>query len=243
MSESPRIDTLGATRRAGTLFMFVILCVVSASVFGSGSSEDVSPANDVAEPERRVVTDALGREVSVRVDPRRVVAAGRAVLMIADVIYAFEEAPSRLVGIGRINQGRGNFLRVIDPRYEEKVILERNVGPEQIAALAPDLVILKTFMREPLGMGLERLDIPVLYVELETPEQYQRDILTLGAVLDEEVRAASLAEWYRRRAAEIEERTTALSAAERPRTLLVYYRSTARSRFRSPRRDGYRRSW
>ncbi|MCG8478826.1 MAG: ABC transporter substrate-binding protein, partial [Spirochaetales bacterium] len=216
-----------AMRGPGVFFLCAVLFALSVSAFGSGVSEEGEPAGETTvAAEGRIVTDALGREVSVGADPRRVVTAGRAVLMIADVIYAFEEAPGRLIGIGRINQGRGNFLRSIDPSYDEKVVLERNIGPEQIAALSPDLVILKTFMRETLGTGLERLDIPVLYVELETPEQYQRDILTLGRVFDEEVRAASLAEWYRRRAAEIEERTAPLSADRRPRTLLVYYRST-----------------
>ena len=225
MNEASWINPVGAIRRIRILFFSVFLCTVAVPVFSSDSSEEMPPTSDAA-AEHRVVTDALDREVTVSTDPRRVVAAGRAVLMIADVIYAFEEAPERLVGVGRINQGRGNFLRAIDPNYDKKVVLERNVGPEQIAALVPDLVILKTFMREPLGTGLERLDIPVLYVELETPEQYQRDILTLGEVFNEEVRAASLAEWYRRRTAGIEERTATLSAIERPRTLLIYHRST-----------------
>ncbi len=227
MKEVSCVDSVAPAARTGFLLLCTVMLGLSVPVFGSGASEEDERASaDAAVVERRVVTDALGREVSVSTDPRRVVLAGRAVLMIADVIYAFEEAPERLVGIGRINQGRGNFLRAIDRDYDEKAVLERNVGPEQIAALSPDLVVLKTFMRETLGMGLERLDIPVLYIELETPEQYQRDILTLGEVFDEEVRAASLADWYRRRAAEIEERTATLSADRRPRTLLVYYRST-----------------
>ncbi|MCG8477879.1 MAG: ABC transporter substrate-binding protein [Spirochaetales bacterium] len=227
MNGTPWTSPVRAARGRVVLFLCAMLLASAAPIFGSGVSEEGEPAGEAtAAAARRVVTDALGREISVSTDPRRIVTAGRAVLMIADVIYAFEEAPERLVAIGRINQGRGNFLRSIDPDYDEKAVLERNVGPEQIAALSPDLVILKTFMRETLGTGLERLDIPVLYVELETPEQYQRDILTLGTVFDEEARAASLAEWYRRRAAEIEERTTPLAADRRPRTLLVYYRST-----------------
>jgi iron complex transport system substrate-binding protein len=170
------------------------------------------------------VTDALGREVRLEGPPERVVTAGRAVLMIADVLYAFEEAPERLVGVGRIRQGRANFLPAIDPDYGEKTIVEQNVGPEQIAALRPDLVILKTFMRDPLGSRLERLGIPVVYVELENPEQYQRDITMLGTVLGEEDRAREITAWYHRRTAEIEARTRVLPTRQRPETLLIYYR-------------------
>ncbi|MFW5686325.1 MAG: ABC transporter substrate-binding protein, partial [Spirochaetota bacterium] len=131
----------------------------------------------------RVVTDALDRRVEVPESPERIVAAGSAVLMIADALYLFPGADERIVGLGRINQGKGNFLAAIDDEYGEKAVLERNVGPEQIAGLNPDLVILKSFMRGRLGVGVERLGVPVVYVDLETPEQYQRDLRLFGEVL------------------------------------------------------------
>lgn len=172
----------------------------------------------------RTVTDAIGREVTVPESPQRIVTAGRAVLMIADVLYAFENAPDRVVGIGRIRQGRGNFLPAIDPDYSDKSVLAPNVGPEQIAAENPDLVIMKTFMREAVGQRVESLGIPVIYVELETPEQYQRDITMLGTVLNEPERARELTQWYSRRVAEVETQTQLLPERRRPSTLLMYYR-------------------
>jgi iron complex transport system substrate-binding protein len=179
-----------------------------------------------APPAVRTVTDALGRAVQVPADPQRVVTAGRAVLMIADVLYAFEDAPERLVGIGRISQGSGTFVADIDPAYGEKTVFERNVGPEQIVAANPDLVILKNYMKESLGDPLSRLGMPVIYVELETPEQYQRDILLLGEALNEEVRARSLAAYFADELAEVETATAPLSEARRPDTLLLYYRGS-----------------
>ena len=175
-------------------------------------------------PPTRTVTDALDRSVEVPLDPQRIVAAGRAVLMIADALYMFPGASERIVGVGRIDQGKGNFLAAIDPDYEEKAVLERNVGPEQVAALAPDLVILKSFMRERLGEGLERLGIPVVYVDLETPAQYRRDLRLLGEVLGQPARGRELAAYYDRRSASIERAVdTALEAgARRPRTLFLY---------------------
>lgn len=172
----------------------------------------------------RTVTDALDRSVQVPLDPQRIVVAGRAVLMIADALYMFPGASERIVGVGRIDQGKGNFLAVIDPAYGEKAVLERNVGPEQVAALDPDLVILKSFMRERLGEGVERLGIPVVYVDLETPVQYGRDLRLLGEVLGQPSRGRELAAYYARRSALIERAVTiALEAgARRPRTLFLY---------------------
>ena len=126
------------------------------------------------------VRDGLGRPVVIPSDPQRIVTAGRAVLMIADAIYLFPGADKRIVGVGRINQGKGNCLEAIDPNYDEKAKLERNVGPEQIVALEPDLVLLKSTMREQLGLALERIGLPVVYLNLETPEQYQEELVLLG---------------------------------------------------------------
>jgi len=204
-----------------SIVLIGIAMSLPAPLFATGSAETTASSQTVP---RHTVTDALGREVTVPESPQRIVTAGRAVLMIADVLYAFESAPDRVVAIGRIRQGRGNFLPAIDPDYGEKTVLARNVGPEQIAAENPDLVILKTFMREAIGQRVEALGIPVIYVQLETPEQYQRDIMMLGAVLNEPERAQELTQWYSQRVAAVESQTRLIPERRRPSTLLMYYR-------------------
>lgn len=174
----------------------------------------------------RTVTDGLGREVTIPADPQRIVTAGRAVMMTANALWAFESAPARMVGVGRISQGRGNFLRRIDPDYDRITVLERNVGPEQVASLAPEVVILKSIMRGPLGNTLERLGLPVIYVDLENPEQYQRDLAVLGSVVREEQRAQELRAYFRRITDEISDATSRIGSRDRPSTLLLYYRTS-----------------
>lgn len=214
---------LGTPRRGVVLTcLFLLAVAVVTPTFATGHPEDRSGTPR----EVRSVTDALGRAVDVPADPQRVVAAGRAVLMIADVLYAFEDAPERIAGLGRISQGRGDFVAALDPSLKEKPRFQRNVGPEQIVAVNPDLVILKNYMKESLGDPLARLGIPVIYLQLETPEQYQRDILLLGQALNEEVRARSLAGYFADELAAIEDTTASLADAQRPDTLLLYYRGS-----------------
>jgi iron complex transport system substrate-binding protein len=151
------------------------------------------------------------------------VTAGSAVLMIADALYLFPGAGDRLIGVGRINQGKGNFLAAIDPDYQDKAILERNVGPEQIASLNPDLVILKSTMRERLGDAVEQLGLPVVYVNLETPEQYQSDLLLLGQLLGQPERAQTLVDYYATITELVRERATErLQSHEAPSVLFLY---------------------
>lgn len=211
-----------------TLLLFVVGALLLAPSFHIGASgrpeaSDTQDSTGVT----RTVTDGLDRDVSLPEDPRRIVIAGRAVLMMADVLWAFESAPERVIGVGRISQGRGNFPAAIDPGYEERItILERRVGPEQVASLNPDVVILKSMERENLGIPLERLGIPVIYVDLESPEQYQRDLAVLGAVVNEEGRAAELAGYFRRVSAEVVDTASRIPSSDHLSTLMLYYRAS-----------------
>lgn len=169
------------------------------------------------------VIDALDREVFFESPPQRIVLAGRAVLLIADGVYLFPQAAERLAAIGKASQTGGDFLALVDPDYHRKNILESEAGPEQIAPLNPDLVILKSYMAESLGGPLETLGIPVVYVDLETPDQYQRDLTTLGQVFQDEARAQELIAYYRERVDWISAGSAGLDDAQRPRVLLLYY--------------------
>jgi iron complex transport system substrate-binding protein len=169
------------------------------------------------------LTDAAGREVTFPEPPQRMVAAGRALFMVADALYLFPEISSRLAAIGRTDQSNLDFIPIIDPAYESKIILESEAGPEQIAAVRPDVVILKSMNAEKLGKPLEVLNIPVVYVDFETPEQYTRDLMTLGQLLQNEVRAAQVIDFYQQRTQQIAETLGDLRQDQKPRVLLLYY--------------------
>jgi len=166
------------------------------------------------------ITDALGREVVLPAPPQRIVLAGRALFMIADAIYTFPEASQRIAGMGPTAQGSGNFIKLIDPNYATKAVLERDAGAEQVAALQPDLVIIKSTAAEATGKLIEALKIPVIYVDFETPEQYVRDLAILGQVFGNPTRAQAVIDFYQRRVAQIEQ---AVKDAPRSRALLLYY--------------------
>ena len=168
-----------------------------------------------------VITDALGREVTLASPPQRIVITGRALFMIADAVYLFPGAAEKIVGIGDTGQGGFNFISLIDPHYAAKATLDRDAGAEQVAALRPDLVILKSFLAETVGAPIEALGIPVVYLDLETPEQYARDLAILGKVFQDEPRAQEVAAFYQSRVAQIEQ--TVSAAVNEPRVLMLYY--------------------
>lgn len=167
------------------------------------------------------VVDALGREVSLSAPPSRIVITGKGLILILDAAYMFPEASARIAALGKATQGTGNFTSLIDPSFATKTILETDAGAEQIAATQPDLVILKSYLAETVGKPIEALNIPVIYVDFETPEQYTRDLAILGKIFQNETRAQELADFYLSKVSQIQ--TALKDVTTKPRVLMLYY--------------------
>jgi iron complex transport system substrate-binding protein len=169
------------------------------------------------------ITDAVGRVVSLPKLPERIAIAGRASTLLADATYLFPEAKERVVAVSTTNQGAGDFLESVDPNFKQKIAYDTNAGAEQVAVTQPDLVLMKSYMAETLGAPLELLSIPVIYLDLETPEQYQRDLLTIGKIFNNESRAQELTQYYQDRVDQVTKAVSKLSEQDRPRILLLYH--------------------
>jgi iron complex transport system substrate-binding protein len=167
------------------------------------------------------LTDALGREVTFPNPPRRIVITGKALIMVVDAAYMFPEAPERIAALGNAGQGTSNFISLIDPSYPAKSTLQQDAGAEQIAAAQPDLVILKSSLAETLGKSLEVINIPVVYVDFETPAQYERDLAILGKVFQNEALAQQIAAYYQNKVTQIQNALNGVN--DKPRVLMLYY--------------------
>ena len=171
-----------------SLMVLLIALIFSACApAAQNSAEPTQPADVPPSPELPAATtepqptespsaavtlvDALGREVVFDEVPQRIVVAGRATQLLVDSIYLFPEASERVVGIEQRLQSR-DFVQAVDLTEGDITYLERDAGAEQIAPLNPDVVVMKTYMNETIGAGLEQIDIPVVYLELETLEQF-----------------------------------------------------------------------
>lgn len=130
--------------------------------------------------------------------PSRIILGGKAVVMVADLVYAFPEARNNVIAVAGTDQGLGSFLETISPGFTAKPSLDRQAGAETYAALKPDLVILKSTMKSSLGKNLEILGIRTLYLNLETPEDFYSDITSLGKAFGQEKRAEQLTLYYKK---------------------------------------------
>lgn len=197
---------------------FTLLVLFFTLLLAACSPTPVTSTPDTETP--ITITDALGREVKLAAAPKRIVLTGKALFMIADAAYLFPGAADKVTGLGDAGQGAGNFIKLIDPNYAAKATLENDAGAEQVAALQPDLVILKSYLAESVGAPIEALGIPVVYIDFETPEQYSRDLAILGKVFGDEARAAEVAAFYQSKMDEIAQ---TVKDAPKPRVLILYY--------------------
>jgi iron complex transport system substrate-binding protein len=169
------------------------------------------------------VVDSLGNEANLNGVPERIAVAGKATLITADALYLFPEAHGRVIGLGKTNQGLGDFFPLLDPLLDEKKRLAHEIGPEQIAALKPDLLIVKDFVYRQLGEPVAKLGIPVIALSLETPEQYRSDIRIIGSILGNEERAEEIVEYYDASLERVRARVSSIPDSQRPSVLMLYY--------------------
>ena len=176
-----------------------------------------------AESSDITLTDASGKELSFSAPPERLVFAGRASQLLIHAAYLFPEAIDRIAGMEQRSQRGTSMLPLIDPKYEQKTQFERDAAAEQIAPVHPDAVLMKTYMAERLGDPLKQLDIPVIYLDLETPEQFFRDVESLGALFDNPERAEEVKSFYQARLDQVETALNGLKLEDRPSVLLIQY--------------------
>ena len=171
------------------------------------------------------IVDALGRTVHLAAAPQRIVIGGRASFMLNDAVYLFPDAPERVLALSEATQAASAFVNLIDPEAEAKTRFRSDAAAEEIAAAQPDLVLLKSYMQDPVGHALEQLGIPVVYLDLETPDQYQRDLATLGQLLGESKHAQEVWDYYAGILGRVAKGTDGLTEMQRPRVLLLQYTS------------------
>ncbi len=170
-----------------------------------------------------VFSDGTGREITLPALPERIVVAGKATPYVIDTIYLFPDAAQKLTALEVRGFDTKEFLELVDPDVNVKNMLERDAGPEQIAPLQPDLVILKNISLGKLGAALEEISIPVMGMNLETPEFFYEDIQALGKVFGNSDRADEIIAYYQQIEAQVAEMMSGLQDSERPRVLVLQY--------------------
>ena len=155
-------------------------------------------------------------------DGKRIVQIGSSAFLVENALYLFPEAWDEVVAMADGNQGRGFFIGAIDPGIENKTVLPRTANTESVLALHPDVAVMKNFLKKRMGEPLERVGVETVYLDLETPEAWMKDLQILGELFDNGERAEELQDLFQARISAVEDVLADLPQDQKPRTLVLY---------------------
>jgi iron complex transport system substrate-binding protein len=210
--ENPRSNFSGKVFGCGELKSLALLLILLCFVFQAP-----------AQTKSVKLTDAAGRIVELGKTPQRLIVIGRGPFMVLHLLYAFTEGRQRLVGVEVKGTTASDFLPLIDPSFKTKGTLNSNPNVEQIAALKPDLVLMKGTVMDRQSEALARAGIATFFFGLETPEQYTKDVTNLGLILGNTKRANEIVAFYQKRLDRLRKGVAGLVDGQKPRVLLVEY--------------------
>jgi len=168
-----------------------------------------------------VLRDAAGRTITLAKPPQRILAIGSGPQIVAHLMFMFPESRNRLIGWERRGPAASEFIPVIDPDYDKRAFPDANAGVEEVASLHPDLVLMRGFTTDPKGEALEKVGIPVVYLGLENPEQYRKDIDLIGMILGNTARAAEINRFYKERVDRVASALAGLEESKKPTVFLA----------------------
>jgi iron complex transport system substrate-binding protein len=190
----------------------IVISVMVLLLLWGCTNVDVNTPGDI-------ISDALGREVSLQEGLDRIVIAGKQTPTLANFAYMFDPGFEKVIAIENRSQSSNNFLSLIDPQFVGKLAIEKGASAEQISPTEPDAVILMTSMKEQIGDQLELVGISPVYVSFETIEEIYRDIRIFGSLLNDSATSEKIVDFYSNSKNEIDQLVS--SSELSPRTLIL----------------------
>ncbi len=192
-----------------------------------------SPQIATAPSETITVIDDLNRTVKIPYAPHRIVSTMR---IVSDVLLLFPRARENIVGID-IGARDTPLNRIIAPMLSSATVVstsKRDVNVETILSLEPQIVFAKDY-QENLLKPLEEAGVPVVYLSLEKPDVFLKDIELLGKILGEEDTASKIIDYYQEKLGYL--KTHAGKLTDKPRVLMIYYSTKGGIAYKAPGKD------
>lgn len=186
----------GIMKKLASLMLAALLLISSVMISGcAGNTGESTSKNDstagtvVSETDTELtVIDQAGREVTVVKDPESIALCYRVVIRFLINLGVGD----RITGIGKSEP----FLEEVQPSLKDCADVGKGVADiEALAELKPDLFIHKASDTETLE-AVQKIGIPAIGIDVETPEQMVTALDLLGKVCGAEDKAKKLIDYY-----------------------------------------------
>ena len=186
-----------------------------ASCRQSTDNESSQLAGTIIEETEDSITliDQTGREVTVNRNPKSIALCYRVVIRFLLSL----DMGDKITGIGKTEE----FLEDIQPSLEDCADVGKGVADiEALAELGPDLFIHKASDVETLE-AVEKIGIPSVGIDVETPEEMTTALKVLGIVCGKEEKADELITYYENEIATLEELTSNINDEDRKSAIVM----------------------
>jgi iron complex transport system substrate-binding protein len=162
------------------------------------------------------IVDQMGRTVTVRAKPARIISLSTA---NTEILFALG-AGSSIIGVDSCSK---QDLKETMPELEgvSEVGEFANLDIEKIIALVPDLVLAVPYQKQAVER-LGYLGLPVVVLEATSIEAVLNDIKLIGRIVDREEDTSTLISNMEQRLKNIAEKTSNLAETEKPTALYLY---------------------
>ncbi len=216
----------------------LLFLLIPAFIFAQGTKELA-----VSEVPVFQATDANNRTVELNNKPQNILIAGRAGNMPANALFLFEQVNEMDLTLPLTDQGLGDFFAFIRPELNQKPRISQNASIEEIATHNSDVVLLKATHFSSIGQKLDQLRVPNFTMNLESWEDWQKEIVQLGLLLGDSKRAEAILSLYRQRLEKIQSIASAIDQDQKMRVLLLQGDRTDNTTSYKIAPDGWMQTW
>ncbi|MBE6045703.1 MAG: ABC transporter substrate-binding protein [Clostridiales bacterium] len=196
------------------LLAMMLLFVFAGCGSSEGDTMGEEPGTVIAETEDEItIVDQAGREVTVKRDIESIALSYRVAIRF---LLSLDQG-DKIKGIGKSEP----FLETLQPSLADCVNVGQGVADiEAVAELNPDVFFHKATDRETLD-ALEKIGIPAIGIQIETPEEMTTALDIMGKVCGEEEKAETLIDYYKNRLEEIDQRTAGIQEQDKKTAVVM----------------------
>lgn len=201
--------------RITALLMSILFLLAVTGCGGSdGSADSMQPGTIVSQTDEEItIVDQAGREVTVKKD-------------IESIALSYRVAIRFLLNLGQGDKIKGigksePFLEKLQPSLADCVNVGQGVADiEAVAELDPDVFFHKASDVETLD-ALDKIGVPAVGIEIETPEQITVAMGLMGKVCGAEKKSQELIDYYTAQLDDINKRTEALKEKDKKTAIVM----------------------
>ena len=165
----------------------------------------------VSAPQAYTVTDDIGRSVSIKGTPQRIISLSPS---NTEIVYALG-LDDKLVGVTTYD----NYPEAV--KDKPKVSDYSTVDIEKVVSYKPDLILASNIHEKDTIPALEKLGITVLTIEPRTVDNMLSDMLLLGRICSRGQQATTLVSSLKNRLKAVTDKTASMTDTRRPRVFLL----------------------